>query len=563
MHLKEWRHASSRKAPRGMSPMNVSKENMMPETSARGRLARAALLLTTAMIASRLLGYMRDAMLYSLFGMARITDCYQAAFSVPDFTYNILVGGALASAFIPVFGGYLATGQEDEGWYVASSLFNAIFLILVIVISCGEIYAPQFVRILAPGFSSDAIALTAQLTRIMFFQTLFMGLAGIMIGVLNSYKRFTGNALSIMLYNVPVVLVGFYLLHHQVLLNDPGHAITYYSMGVMVGAAISLLVQVPSLLRLGMRYHPVLNLRHPGVKLFGLLVFPVLISQSVTYFNTFVTQYLASSLPGGELSASKIALRIMMLPLGLFATSIGVAIFPTMTEQAAQGRWNEFRRSISLGVRITNFLTFPAAAGLVALGLPITRLFFQFGKLTPQDATLASTALFFYSFGIIGYSAEIMLTRAFYAIKDTLTPVLVTIGMIVLDVVLSILLVKPMGLGGLALAYSAAGLVEMIALLLILRIRIGHMDGKRILLSGIGTIVSCIVMGIACYFTADGLQRLLGVTHKLSQVAAVGGSIAVGIVIYFFVAYLLRMEEVQFTLEMLGRRFRIRRARPA
>jgi putative peptidoglycan lipid II flippase len=539
------------------------RENAMPETSARGRIARAALLLTAATITSRFLGYMRDAMLYSLFGMGRITDCYQAAFSVPDFTYNLLVGGALASAFIPVFGGYLATGREDEGWYVASSLFNVIFLILMIVISFGELYAPQFVHILVPGFNSDAIALTAHLTRIMFFQTLFMGLAGIMIGVLNSYKRFTGNALSIMLYNVPVVLVGFYLLHHQALLANPGKSIAYYSVGVMTGAAISLLVQVPWLLRLGLRYRLVLNLRHPGVKLFGILVFPVLISQSVAYFNTFVTQYLASSLPGGELSASKIALRIMMIPLGLFATSIGVAIFPTMTEQAAQGRWSDFRQSISLGLRTTNFLTFPAAAGLVALGLPITRLFFQFGKLTPQDAALTSAALFFYSFGIIGYSAEIMLTRAFYAIKDTLTPVLVTIGMIVLNVVMSFLLVKPMGLGGLALAYSSAGVVEMLALLLILRIRIGHIDGRRILSSGIGTILACVAMGIACYYTADGLQRLLGITHKLSQLAAVGGSITVGILIYFFVAFLLRMEEVQFTLEMLGRRFNIRRARSA
>ncbi len=355
----------------------------MPETSARGRIARAALLLTTAMIASRILGYMRDAMLYSLFGMSRITDCYQTAFSVPDFTYNILVGGALASAFIPVFAGYLATGREDEGWYVASSLFNLIFLILVIVISIGEIYASQFVHILAPGFNPGAIALTAYLTRIMFFQTLFMGLAGLMIGVLNAYKRFTGNALSILLYNVPVVLIGFYLLHHQALLNSPD-AIAYYSVGVMAGAVVSLLCQLPSLLQLGLRYHLVLNLRHPGVKLFGLLVFPVLISQSVAYFNTFITQYLASTLPGGELSASKIAYRIMMLPLGLFATSIGVAVFPTMAEQAAQGRWSEFRESISLGLRATNFLTFPAAAGLVALGLPVTRLFFQFGKLTPR-----------------------------------------------------------------------------------------------------------------------------------------------------------------------------------
>jgi putative peptidoglycan lipid II flippase len=297
------------------------------------------------------------------------------------------------------------------------------------------------------------------------------------------------------------------------------------------------------------------------VRLFGILVFPVLISQSVAYFNTFVTQYLASGLPGGQLAASKLALRIMMIPLGLFATSIGVAVFPTMAEQAAQGRWNDFRRSISLGLRTTNFLTFPAAAGLVALGLPITRLFFQFGKFTTQNAALTSVALFYYSFGIIGYSSEMLLARAFYAIKDTVTPVLVTIGMIILNIVMSVQLVKPMGVGGLALAYSTAGVVEIIALLVILKIRIGHIDGRHILSSGIGTIVSSLGMGIACYFTVNKLQQLLGVASKLSQLAAVGGSIVVGILIYFLIASMLRMEEVQFTLEMLGRRFKGRRTR--
>ncbi len=152
-----------------------------------------------------------------------------------------------------------------------------------------------------------------------------------------------------------------------------------------------------------------------------------------------------------------------------------------------------------------------------------------------------------------------MLTRAFYAIKDTRTPVLITFGMIALSVVLSFLLVKPMGLGGLALAYSSAGIFEMIALLVILRIRIGRIDGMRILSSGAGTIAASIAMGIVCYYTVNELQVLLGVASKLSQLVAVGGSITVGILVYFFVAFLLRMEEVQFTLEMLGRRFHIRR----
>lgn len=531
----------------------------MAEASARGRLARAALMLTAATIISRILGYVRDAMLYAQFGLNRFTDSYQAAFSVPDFIYTILVGGALSSAFIPVFGGYLATKQEEEGWYVASSLFNLIFLLLVGLISFGMLYTPQFVRLLVHGFDPDAIALTAHLTRIMFFQTLFMGLAGIIIGVLNSYKLFSSFALGSMLYNVPVLVVGIYLFRHPALLDNPGHAIAYYSFGVVAGAVLNLIVQLPSLRRTGFRYHLVLDLRHAGVKQFGRLVFPVLISQSVAYFNTFVTQYLASGLPGGELAASKLALRIMQIPLGLFALAIGTAIFPTMTEQAAQGKWNDLRRTISLGLKTTNFLTIPAAVGLIALGLPMTRLFFQFGKLTAQNTETASFALFYYSFGIIGYSAAIVLARAFYAIKDTVTPVVVTVGTIILCFILSIVLVKPMGIGGLALAYSATGIIQMLALLAILRVRLGHIDGARILSSGIGSIGASLAMGLACYFTVEKLQALLGIASKLSQFAAVGGSVGVGVLVYFLIAYLLRMEEVQIALDMAGRRFGARR----
>jgi len=529
----------------------------MSETGAAGRgrrLGKAALLLAVATVTSRFLGYFQLALMTAQIGQNRFTDSFNVAFSVPDFTYNLLVGGILAAAFIPVFSGYLAKGREDEGWQVASTLFNLIFLVLVIVIGFGMVYASQFVRVLAPGFDAGTVALTARLMRIMFFQCLFLGLAGLMIGVLNSYNRFTGNALGIMLYNVPAVLVGVYLAVHPAALANPARAISWYSGGVMAGAAVSLLVQSMELLKLGVRWRPTFDLRHPGVRMFGILVFPVLISQSVAYFNTFVTQYLATMLPAGELADSKVALRIMMIPLGLFANSIGVAIFPTMTEQAAQERWDDFRRSISLGLRNTNFLTFPAAAGLVAIGLPITQSLFQFGKLTPHDAAVISYALFWYSFGIIGYSAEIMLTRAFYALRDTVTPVLVTVGMIALNVALSVLLVKPMGVGGLALAYSAAGVVELFVLVAILRIRLGSIDGRRILYSGLGTVAASVAMGIACRLTADGLQRLLGTTHKWSELATVGGSIVAGVLIYFFIAAALRMEELQFALKVFGRR---------
>lgn len=172
--------------------------------SEREKIARAVGIITIAMVVARILGYVRDALLYALFGQNRITDAYNAAFSIPDFIYMILIGGALSSAFIPVFGGYLAKGEEDEGWQVASIMLNLVIILMVAAITLGVVFTPQLVHLLVPGFKAGEIDLTVYLTRIMFFQTFFMGLSGVTIGILNAYKHFSTPALGSVLYNLSV-----------------------------------------------------------------------------------------------------------------------------------------------------------------------------------------------------------------------------------------------------------------------------------------------------------------------------------------------------------------------
>ncbi|NPV29242.1 MAG: murein biosynthesis integral membrane protein MurJ [Firmicutes bacterium] len=523
--------------------------------SEREQVARAAGIITVAMILSRVLGYVRDLALYAQFGQNRITDAYNAAFSIPDFLYMILVGGALSSAFIPVFGGYVATGREEEGWRVASSLANLVILLLLLGIALGLVFTPQLVRILVPGFDAGEIGLTVRLTRIMLFQTFFMGLSGVTVGILNSYKHFATPALGSVLYNLAVVLVGWTLA--------PYLGIAAYSLGVVLGAVLNFAVQLPPLFRLGLRYRPVLELKHPGVRQIGALVVPVLVGLSVSQFNLFVSQNLASGLPGGLLAALKTAQRLMQLPLGIFAAAIGTAIFPTLTGQAARREWAQFRRTASLGIRTVNFLTIPAAAGLIALGLPVIRLLFEAGKFTPENTQATATALFYYSFGIVGYSGALILNRVYYALKDTRTPVLVGVATVFLNLILNLLLVRVLGHGGLALAYSVVGIVNMVVLILLLRVKIGHVDGRRILLSGAGALVSALAMGGAAWLLVGRLEEILGTVSKLSQAAAVGAGIGAGVALYLVFAFLLRLEELRLALEMIGRRlssFRAARA---
>jgi putative peptidoglycan lipid II flippase len=515
------------------------------------KIARAVGIITVAMILSRLLGYVRDVLLYAHFGQNRITDIYNAAFSIPDFIYMILIGGALSSAFIPVFGGYLARGEEDEGWRVASSLLNLVVMLMVTAISLGMIFTPQLVRLLVPGFSPGEVDMTVYLTRIMFIQTFFMGLSGVTVGVLNSYKHFTSPALGSVLYNLSVVVIGGLL--------GPRLGIVAFAVGVVVGAVMNFAVQLPPLLRLGLRFKPLLDLRHPGMRQIGALVFPVLIGLSVSQFNLFVSQNLASNLPGGQLAALRTAQRIMQLPIGIFAVAIGTAIFPTLTEQAARHSWQEFRRTISLGIRSTNFLTIPCVAGLLAVGLPAIRLFFQMGKFTPESTSATAAALFYYSFGIVGYSGAMVLTRVYYALRDTRTPVLVGIGTVFLNILLNIWLVKPMGHSGLALAYSLVGIVNMLVLLALLRIKLGHLDGRRIILSGLGSCAASLIMGGVAYEVVSRLQDLLGIATKTAQLVAVGSAVASGVLVYFLLAILLRLEEFQLVLNLVKRRLGLHR----
>ena len=225
--------------------------------SAGTRIVRAAGIIMVAMVLSRIIGYVRDMVIYFRFGQNNLTDAYNAAFSIPDFLYYLLVGGALSSAFIPVFSGYIATNKEEDGWHVASTIFNIIMILMVCGIGLGMVFAPAL-RILVPGFTPENIALTVTMTRIMFIQAFFMALNGITMGILNSYHHFLAPAVGSVLYNLGIITVG--------LLLSPYLGITGFAVGVVTGAALNFAVQVPVLLKIGLRYRPVLDLNHPGVK---------------------------------------------------------------------------------------------------------------------------------------------------------------------------------------------------------------------------------------------------------------------------------------------------------
>ncbi|HHX96075.1 MAG TPA: murein biosynthesis integral membrane protein MurJ [Clostridia bacterium] len=519
--------------------------------SSTGRkVAKAAGILMVAMIFSRILGYVRDMVIYAYFGQNNLTDAYNAAFSIPDFLYYLLVGGALSSAFIPVFAGYIATDEEEEGWRVASTIFNLVIIVMLGAIVLGLIFTPSLIRLLVPGFSSADIALTVKMTRIMFLQTFFMALNGISMGILNSYQHFTAPAIGSVVYNLGIILGGLFCSHYLKL------GITGFAIGVVLGAILNFLVQLPALLKIGLHYQWIMDLKHPGVKKIGTLLLPVLIGLSVTHFNLFVNQNLGSNLPRGMISALRVAQRIMQLPIGVFAVAIAVAVFPTLTGQAARKERAEFKKAMSLGVRTIFLITIPAAVGLIVLRVPIVRLLFEQGRFTSEDTEATAMALLFYCLGLFAYAALQLLNRVFYALQDTVTPVLVGIFTIVLNIVLNFALIGPLGHKGLALAYSLAGMVNMLVLFFVFRKKAGPFDGRKIVHSFLLTLGISGVMGLVVRFTAGKLTLWFDLATKTGQLLQVGISILVGVIVFAGLVFVLDMEEGDWARRILLRRFK-------
>lgn len=514
---------------------------------AEGRtIAKAAGFLMITTLVARLLGYVRDMVIYSWFGQTYVTDAYNAAFSIPDFIYMLLVGGALSSALIPVLGQYLARGEEDEAWKVTSLVLNWTILFLVLLIILGMVYTRELITFLVPKLPAETIELAVSLTRVMLVQTFFMALSGISLGVLNARKHFTLPALGGIMYNVGIILVGIVLARQW--------GIAAFSVGVVVGSVLNFAVQIPALARARLRYYPILNPNHPGLKQILILMVPVVIGLSVTQINLFVNQNLASGLPEGSISALRLAQRIMQLPIGIFGISVAMAVFPTLTEQVARNNIPEFKRLFSLGLRAVFVITIPAALGLMALREPIIALLFQQGQFDANDTLATAQALFYYSMGLFAYSALQLVNRVYYSLKDTVTPVLTGIAAIALNIVLSILWVETMGHEGLALAYSVAGVFNLLLLIAIIRRRLEHIGGGVLVRSLLVSGFASLLLYVGTRYGVASIASWLTFTPKVNALIMVMTGIGIGVSIYGIIISVFHLEETDLVWDIIKKR---------
>ncbi|HBP65345.1 MAG TPA: murein biosynthesis integral membrane protein MurJ [Desulfosporosinus sp.] len=517
-------------------------------SSTNHTLVKAAGFLMGAQLASRILGFLRESLMANFYGQGGATDAYTASFILPDLLYWLLVGGVLSAAFIPVFSRYIAQGNEEEGWRVASSVVNLILLTLGLLTLVGLFFAPQFVRLVVPGLAAENMALATHLTRILLMQPLFMALSGLTMGILNSYKIFWPSALGTVLYNACVIFFGTILANPA----DP-NSISGFAVGVVVGALVSFAVQIPALRKVGMRYYPIIDWHDPGVRRIGALAVPIIISYSLNQIQVAVNANFGSQLFPGSITAFLWSYRLFQLPVGIFAIAIAVATFPTMTEQAALKQWDQLRQTVSQAVRMVIFITLPISAGMIVLRFPLIRVLFQHGHFKAQDTYTTAFPLLFFAVGISAQSVIQILPRAFYALQDTWTPVTLGIIAMVVNVIAMVLLVGPLEVGGLAFATSIAAFVNMILLFYMLRRRLGQMDGWAIAWTSLKSLVASLVMVGVIWVWSEFLTPLIG-TQMLASLTVLLTGTLLGALAFAVMAKILRMGEFEQAMDLVNRR---------
>jgi len=458
--------------------------------SENSRVVRAAGVVGMATLLSRLFGFLRDMIVAGLFGAGLATDAFFVAFRIPNLLRRLLAEGSLTVSFVPVFTDYLKNKSREEAMTLANVTFTALSILLVLVSLAGIIFSPLIVTAMAPGFvkSPPRYELTVYLTRLMFPYIFFISLVALCMGILNSLRHFAAPAIAPVLLNISIILAALFLR------NFCQPPIVALAIGVVIGGVLQLALQIPFLLRMGVKLKPDFHFRHPGLKKIGALMLPAVFGAAIYQINIFIGTILASLLPTGSVSFLYYADRIVELPLGVFAIAVGTATLPSFSEQVSRGQFEQLKKTLSFSLRLLLFITIPATIALIALRIPIISVLFQRGEFDLNSTIQTSRALLCYSIGLPAFSIIRIIVAAHYSLQDTKSPMKAAIVALIVNALLSLALMFPLKHAGLALATSIASVVNVAMLWVILRIRIGEFLDREFYRSIARTGLSSLVM---------------------------------------------------------------------
>jgi putative peptidoglycan lipid II flippase len=492
------------------------------------------------------MGLVRNMIIARQFGIGADLDAYYAAFKMPDLLFTVVAGGALATAFIPVFTDVLAHAGLARAWRLASAITNLVVMIVGVFAVLAAFFAPWLVRtLIAPGFNAAQQAEVVSVMRIVLLSTLIFAISAVQSGVLHGFKHFLLPALAPVLYPVGIIAGAVWLA--------PTMGVRGLAIGAVIGAALHLAVKVPGLVYYGFRWSPVLDVGSAPVRRVAVLMGPRILDLAVFHLTLLATTNLASRLGAGSVSALEWGWDAMQIPETLIGTAFGLVAFPTLSDLAAQNDVGGLRHTLGETLRAILALTIPAAVALILLGRPILAVLYQRGAFDAAATQAVYVALRFFALGLVGHASLELAARAFFAQQDTVTPLLVAIGSAAANIGLAIVLMRPLDYGGLALANSLAVSAEVVALLLILRRRWGGVEGRETLSTMGRVLIATLLMGASM----AGVLRL-GQAAGLSSFWLVVAGGAAGGAVYLGAAYLLRVRALYSLPRALLGQWRLR-----
>ncbi len=443
-----------------------TERDAQPVSQGRSTLAASALIVAGAFVLSRVLGLAREIILARQFGTGTEMDAYVSAFRIPDLLFLVVMAGAFGAAFIPVFGQYLEADDQDRAWRLASSVLTWSGVSVLVLSGLCFLLARPLMYIVAPGFDQQTEDMAVQLMRILLLSPVFLGLGIAAKGILEAHNRFTLPAIAPLVYNVAIIIGAVYFV--------PEYGIHAVGWAVIIGALGHFLVQVPGLVRAGMRFRPSLDRNVDGLGEVARLFGPRVVGLAVFQVNFIAVTAFASTTGEESVSAINYAWQLLMLPHGVLALSISTVAFPTLAALYSRGDKARFATTLDRTLRPLLFLSIPAGIGLLLLRKPIVQVIFESGNFDAASTRLVIAPLAAFAAGLLGYALTEILTRVFYALRDTMTPVITGVLTVVLNLLLCVLFLESLGYTGLALALSVTTGAEAVILLIFLRGRIGQ-----------------------------------------------------------------------------------------
>ncbi len=502
-------------------------------------LMRSTLAVSAPTLLSRILGYIRDMLQAFYLGTGRSADAFTIAYVIPNLLRRLTGEGAMTAAFIPVFTQIKEKDKREELWRFVNSFFFNLTLIMAFLMVAGILLSPFLVKIIAIGFKEfqGKWELTIVLTRIMFPYIFLISLAALAMAILNSYRKFFVPAFTPVLFNLAIITMALLFADKA---EEPAYV---FAVGVVAGGVLQLGFQIPFLWKQGMRFKSTLDFRHPAIRKIGKLMIPGVFGVGISQINFAISRMIASVLEEGSVSSLYYASRVQELTLGLFSIALAIALLPAFSELAAHEDIDGMKKTLNFSLKLISLVTFPAAAGLLVLNRPIIQVLYQRGVFDDLSTAMSASCLLFFSFGLPFISGAKILAPAFYSLKDTKTPVIVAFFVMISYIGLSILLMKPLRVGGIALALSLSSILNFALLFFLLQRKIGPIKKKEIVVSAGKALFFAAIMAGAVRMFVDlfKFESLLFV----EQLGVLLAAIAIGILFYVLLNLFFNHEDLR------------------